>query len=89
MTLETETLSGGQANQAGIKLELFRLVPPAFELGFEVEVKQDRQQAICHSSSPVLVACGNLQQAVKGQGPKNLPLTGASGNYPDIPVRRN
>ena len=26
MTLETETLSGGQANQAGINLELFRLV---------------------------------------------------------------
>ena len=88
MTLETETLSGGQANQAGINLELFRLVSPVLELGFEVEVKQERQQAIFHSSSPVLVGCGN-QQAVKGQGPKNLPLTGASGNYPDIPVRRN
>ena len=89
MTLETETLSGGQANQAGINLELFRLVSPVLELSFEVEVKQERQQAIFHSSSPVLVGCGNLQQAVKGQGPKNLPLTGASRNYPDIPVRRN
>ena len=43
MTLETETLSGGQANQAGIDLELFRLVSPVLELGFEVEVKQERQ----------------------------------------------